>query len=119
MKKAVPMILSEDNFKQIFAFADRYSRLAKLLYNAVLRKAFPDAWAACEDYHFLATPDTIRFKDLNPAVFPDRQRQRSANKKNQTFMIDLRYLDTLCQAGRKDPDLSIPEASSANGQGAS
>lgn len=36
MKKAVPMILSEDNFKQIFAFADRYSRLAKLLYNAAL-----------------------------------------------------------------------------------
>ena len=32
MKKAVPMILSEDNFKQIFAFADRNSRLAKLLY---------------------------------------------------------------------------------------
>lgn len=30
-------------------------------------------------------------------------------------MIDLRYLDTPCQAGRKDPDLSIPEASSANG----
>ena len=30
------MILSEDNFKQIFAFADRYSRLAKLLYNAAL-----------------------------------------------------------------------------------
>ena len=26
-------------------------------------------------------------------------------------MIDLRYLDTPCQAGRKDPDLSIPEAS--------
>ena len=36
MKKAVPMILSEDNFKQIFAFADRNSRLAKLLYNAAL-----------------------------------------------------------------------------------
>ena len=36
MKKAVPMILSENNFKQIFAFADRYSRLAKLLYNAAL-----------------------------------------------------------------------------------
>ena len=30
------MILSEDNFKQIFAFADRNSRLAKLLYNAAL-----------------------------------------------------------------------------------
>lgn len=30
-------------------------------------------------------------------------------------MIDLRYLDTACQAGRKGPDLSIPEASSANG----
>ena len=36
MKKAVPMILSEDNFKQIFAFADRNSRLARLLYNAAL-----------------------------------------------------------------------------------
>ena len=36
MKKAVPMLLSEDNFKQIFAFADEYSRLAKLLYNAAL-----------------------------------------------------------------------------------
>ena len=29
MKKAVPMILAEDNFKQIFAFADRNSRLVK------------------------------------------------------------------------------------------
>ena len=29
MKKAVPMILSEDNFKQIFAFAEQYSKLAK------------------------------------------------------------------------------------------
>lgn len=36
MKKAVPMILSEDNFRQIFAFADEYSRLAKALYNAAL-----------------------------------------------------------------------------------
>ena len=48
----------------------------------ILRKAFPDAWAACGDYHFLAAPDIIGFKDLNPAVFPDRQRQQSANKKN-------------------------------------
>lgn len=48
----------------------------------ILRKAFPDAWAACEDYHFLASPDVIGFKDLNPAVFPDRQRQRNVNKKN-------------------------------------
>lgn len=48
----------------------------------ILRKAFPDAWAACGDYHFLAAPDVIGFKDLNPAVFPDRQRQQSANKKN-------------------------------------
>ena len=30
-------------------------------------------------------------------------------------MIDLRYLDTPCQTGRKDPDLSISEVSSANG----
>lgn len=36
MKKAVPMILSEDNFKQIFAFAEQYSKLAKALYNAAL-----------------------------------------------------------------------------------
>lgn len=36
MKKAIPMILSENNFRQIFAFADEYSRLAKSLYNAVL-----------------------------------------------------------------------------------
>ena len=48
----------------------------------ILRKAFPDAWAACEDYHFLDSPDVIGFKDLNPAVFPDRQRQRNVNKKN-------------------------------------
>lgn len=27
MKKAVPMILSEDNFKQIFAFAEQYSKV--------------------------------------------------------------------------------------------
>ena len=30
-------------------------------------------------------------------------------------MIEMRYLDTPCQTGRKDPDLSIPEAASANG----
>ena len=30
------MILSEDNFKQIFAFAEQYSKLAKALYNAAL-----------------------------------------------------------------------------------
>ena len=36
MKKAVPMILSEDNFKQIFAFVEQYSKLAKALYNAAL-----------------------------------------------------------------------------------
>ena len=36
MKKAVPMILSEDNFKPIFAFAEHYSKLAKALYNAAL-----------------------------------------------------------------------------------
>lgn len=48
----------------------------------ILRKAFPEAWVDCGDYHFLAAPDVIGFKDLNPAVFPDRQRQRSANKKN-------------------------------------
>ena len=36
MKKAVPMILSEDNFKQIFAFSEQYSKLAKALYNAAL-----------------------------------------------------------------------------------
>lgn len=36
MKKAVPMILSEDNFKQIFAFAEQCSKFAKALYNAAL-----------------------------------------------------------------------------------
>ena len=36
MKKAVPMIVSEENFKEIFAFADQYSQLAKALYNAAL-----------------------------------------------------------------------------------
>ena len=36
MKKAVPMILSEDNFKPIFSFAEHYSKLAKALYNAAL-----------------------------------------------------------------------------------
>ena len=36
MKKAVPMIVSEDNFKEIFSFADRYSKLAKALYNAAI-----------------------------------------------------------------------------------
>ena len=36
MKKAVPMILSEDYFKQVFAFAEHYSKLAKALYNAAL-----------------------------------------------------------------------------------
>ncbi len=36
MKKAVPMIVSEENFKEIFAFADQYSKLAKALYNAAL-----------------------------------------------------------------------------------
>lgn len=30
-------------------------------------------------------------------------------------ITDLRYLDTPCQTGRKDPDLSISEVSSANG----
>ena len=36
MKKAVPVILSEDNFKPIFAFAEQYSKLAKALYSAAL-----------------------------------------------------------------------------------
>ena len=36
MKRAVPMIISEKNFRQIFDFADRNARLAKLLYNAAL-----------------------------------------------------------------------------------
>ncbi len=36
MKKAVPMIVSEENFKEIFAFADQYSQLTKALYNAAL-----------------------------------------------------------------------------------
>ena len=44
MKKAVPMILSEDNFKQIFAFAEHDSKRAKALYTAALfriRQVFP------------------------------------------------------------------------------
>ncbi len=36
MKMAVPMIVSKDHFKEIFAFADHYSQLAKALYNAAL-----------------------------------------------------------------------------------
>ena len=36
MLNAIPMILSEKNFKQIFVFSDRNSRLAKSLYNAAL-----------------------------------------------------------------------------------
>ena len=47
----------------------------------ILRKAFPYAWDACKDYHFLATPVSIGFKDLNPSQFPNRQKQRTASTK--------------------------------------
>ena len=36
MLRAIPMIVSEANFKDIYAFADQYSKLAKALYNAAL-----------------------------------------------------------------------------------
>lgn len=36
MLRAIPMIVSEANFKDIYAFADQYSQLAKALYNAAL-----------------------------------------------------------------------------------
>ena len=48
----------------------------------ILRKAFPHAWDACKDFHFLATPASIGFKDLNPSRFPNRQKQRTASAKN-------------------------------------
>ena len=47
----------------------------------ILRKAFPHAWDACKDYHFLATPASVGFESLNPSSVPNRQKQRAANKK--------------------------------------
>ena len=47
----------------------------------ILRKAFPDAWKDIDDFHFLAAPESIGFRKLNPSVYAGKQAQRDSNKK--------------------------------------
>ena len=94
MKKAVPMILSEDNFKQIFAFADRNSRLAKLLYNAALfriRQVFT-GW------------DKEERTDLEKSVFAEIQCAKETYKGfTCRRVLSYKALDKILRAN-KNPD---------------
>ena len=88
------MILSEDNFKQIFAFADRYSRLAKLLYNAALfriRQVFT-GW------------DKEKRTDLEKSVFVEIQCAKETYKGfTCRRVLSYKALDKILRAN-KNPD---------------
>ncbi|MFR3344201.1 MAG: IS200/IS605 family accessory protein TnpB-related protein [Anaerobutyricum sp.] len=63
------------NADYIHAKKDTASTQTAMERQTSLRKAIPDAWKDISDFHFLATPESIRFAMLNPADSHKRYKQ--------------------------------------------